>query len=196
MALVIDGYNLLHASGILGRGVGPGGLERSRTALLNFLVESLDESQLSSVTVVFDAREGPRNLPRVTRHGPLTVRFAEPDRDADDVIEALIKADSAPRRLTVVSSDHRLHRAARRRKAVAIDSDQWYAQVLRERMQRARTKVPGPKPAGPMSNVEVRYWLRTFGLEPPPPPAVPGDTTPTESPFPPGYAEDIVDDDV
>ena len=30
MALVIDGYNLLHASGILGRGIGPGSLERSR----------------------------------------------------------------------------------------------------------------------------------------------------------------------
>ena len=46
MALIIDGYNLLHASGILGRGIGPGGLERSRSALLNFLAESLDERQL------------------------------------------------------------------------------------------------------------------------------------------------------
>ena len=42
MALLIDGYNLLHASGILGRGVGPGGLERSRLALLNFVAERVE----------------------------------------------------------------------------------------------------------------------------------------------------------
>ena len=30
MSLLIDGYNLLHAAGIMGRGAGPGGLQRSR----------------------------------------------------------------------------------------------------------------------------------------------------------------------
>ena len=30
MSLLIDGYNLLHAVGILGRGIGPGGLRTSR----------------------------------------------------------------------------------------------------------------------------------------------------------------------
>ena len=36
MAIVIDGYNLLHASGILGRGIGPGGLERWRRRCSTF----------------------------------------------------------------------------------------------------------------------------------------------------------------
>ena len=35
MPLLIDGYNLLHATGILGRGRGHGWLARSREALLN-----------------------------------------------------------------------------------------------------------------------------------------------------------------
>lgn len=202
MSLIIDGYNLLHASGILGRGVGRGSLERSRNALINFLVESLEEGQLASTTVVFDARDAPRGLPRVIKHGGLTVRFADPDLDADDVIETLIKADSSPRRLTVVSSDHRLHRAARRRKATAIDSDQWYAQVLRDRIQRARHKSPSLKPSGPISEMEVRFWLRTFGLDEPEPvkPAGPAPENLTsaesESPFPPGYGEDIREEDV
>jgi predicted RNA-binding protein with PIN domain len=202
MSLIIDGYNLLHASGILGRGIGRGSLERSRSALINFLLQSLEETQLATTTVVFDAREAPRGLARVVKHGGLTVRFADPNLDADDVIETLIKADSSPRRLTVVSSDHRLHRAARRRKATAVDSDQWYAQVLRERIERARHKSPTLKPSGPISEMEVRFWLRTFGLEAPEAaaPASPeseGSNPPNlENPFPPGYGEDIGEDDV
>jgi predicted RNA-binding protein with PIN domain len=191
--LLIDGYNLLHASGILGRGVGPGGLERSRNALLNFLVESLEEKQLAATTVVFDAREAPPGLPRVTSHRGLTVRFAPRGSDADAEIEQLIREHHAPRRLTVVSSDHRLHRAARRRRATAIDSDQWYTQVLRERIARARRGGAPGKPAEPPNAAEVQYWLRQFGIEPAD--EAGPDSTPARGPFPPGYAEDVGDDE-
>jgi uncharacterized protein len=194
MSLLIDGYNLLYASGILGRGIGPGGLERSRGALLNFLAESLDERQLAETTVVFDARDPPPGLPRQSRHRGMTVRFADRGSDADAEIERLIAADSAPRRLTVVSSDHRLHRAARRRKAKPVDSDKWYAQVLRERIERARAKSPSGKPSEPPTEGEVRFWLRQFGVEETESPgaddAIPG------SPFPPGYGEDVREEDV
>jgi len=213
MAILIDGYNLLHASGILGRGIGPGGLERSRGALLNFLAESLEESELPRTVVVFDAREAPPGLPRVVVHRGMTIRFAEPGLDADDVIEQLIKADSAPRRLTVVSSDHRLHRAARRRKARAVDSDEWYAEVLRKRIAGVRRKSPGLKPSDLPGDGEVRFWLRQFGLEETEAAsadsattdissgetAASGDEQPRQSPgnpFPPGYAEDIREEDV
>jgi len=164
MSLLIDGYNLLHASGILGRGVGPGSLERSRTALLNFLAESLVEKQLSRTTVVFDARDAPPGLPRTVVYRGITVRFAPKGLDADAVIEELIDAESSPRRMTVVSSDHRLHRAARRRRAKCIDSDVWYEDVIHLRIERARSKKHAGKPTGPISEVEVRFWLREFGV--------------------------------
>lgn len=196
MALVIDGYNLLYASGILGRGIGPGGLERSRNALLNFLAESLEEKDLARTTVVFDAREAPPGLPRVTQHRGITVRFAEKNSDADQMIEDLIRADSAPRKLVVVSSDHRLHRAARRRHAKPIDSDEWYAGVLRQRIDRLRRKSPGLKRAEPPSESEVEYWLRQFGVEGGAPPGPPSSELAADSPFPPGYAEDLREEDV
>jgi predicted RNA-binding protein with PIN domain len=197
MALLIDGYNLLHASGILGRGVGPGSLERSRGALIRFLSESLDDSVLRRTTVVFDAREAPPGLPREQKQLGLTVRFAEPGSDADALIEQLIASDSSPRRLTVVSSDHRLHKAARRRNATAIDSDRWYAETLRKRIARQKRDAGGAKPSGPMTEAEVSFWLKEFGLVPPEgtddaksPPA------PTSrNPFPPGYGEDLRDDE-
>ena len=101
MSLIIDGYNLLHASGVMGRGIGPGGLERSRTALLNLLAESLPPEELGRTTVVFDAAKAPWGLARTVQHEGLTVCFALAlHEDADSMIEEMIAADvSSPRRL-------------------------------------------------------------------------------------------------
>jgi len=164
MAILIDGYNLLYASGILPAGRGRATLERSRQALLNFLVESLPADEIPRTTVVFDASEAPYGVARTVQHHGLTVCFAPKDEDADSLIEDLIREDSAPKSLTVVSSDHRLHRAAKRRKATPIDSDQWLWQL---RQARAARLAPSPtadvvKPEGPFSPGEVAEWLRRF----------------------------------
>ncbi|HEY4309955.1 MAG TPA: NYN domain-containing protein [Pirellulales bacterium] len=167
MALIIDGYNLMHAAGIIAPGVGPGSLERSRLALLNFVVESLEPAALAATTVVFDARQAPPGLPREMVYRGITVRFAAGYESADELIEHLIQKHSAPRRLTVVSSDHRLHRAARRRKAQPIDSDRWYEQVLAKRNERHRNAKPKVrKPPTPLARSEVEYWLSQFTDEP------------------------------
>jgi predicted RNA-binding protein with PIN domain len=136
MALLIDGYNLLNATGI-GAGEGKGStLHRARLALLNFLARVLDPREAAHTTVVFDAQASPPGLPKVFVHHGLTVRFAARHVDADSLIEELILADTAPRRLTVVSSDHRVQRAARRRGARAVDSDVWYGQTARRGLER------------------------------------------------------------
>ena len=164
MSLIIDGYNLLNVAGCFGHGRGPGGLKRAREAMLNLLAESLPADEVPRTIVVFDASESPWGSARVTEHKGLSVRFAPKDGDADSLIEELIAADSAPRRLTVVSSDHRLQRAAHRRKATAVDSDQWFAQLMRDRHERhAPHEATSLKPDGPFSPGEVEYWLKIFG---------------------------------
>jgi predicted RNA-binding protein with PIN domain len=217
MSLVIDGYNLMYVAGILGRGTGPGSLQRSRLALLNFLAESIEPRELPRTTVVFDAREAPRGLPRSVQHRGITVRFAAQYAEADDLIEELIAADSAPRRLVVVSSDHRLQRAARRRKAKAVDSDVWYAELVWARRERAELSADVPaRPAVPLLEEDVNYWLRQFGGESaftellaketgsvPPAPAKPAERRgkpaegqgPADNPFPPGYGEDLLENE-
>jgi hypothetical protein len=165
MPLLIDGYNLLNAAGILARGRGPGSLERARQALLNTLVESLPEEEVQRTTVVFDASESPWGVAKQSNHRGIQVRFAAKDDDADTVIEELIKADSAPKRLTVVSSDHRIQRAAKRRKATAVDADQWFADLLRKRAERSRSSQNSEnKPAGPLSVAEVQNWMKELGF--------------------------------
>ncbi len=165
--VLIDGYNLLHATGILARGIGPGTLERARMALLGFLAASLEPEQLPRTTVVFDAADHPPGLPREVEHRGLRVVFAAGYADADTLIEQLIRRHSAPRQLTVVSSDRRIQQAARRRKARAVDSDAWYAELLARR-QSAPADVPesSARPPVPLLEEDVEYWLRQFGGEP------------------------------
>jgi uncharacterized protein len=65
----------------------------------------------------------------------------------------------------VVSSDHRLHRAAKRRKATPIDGDQWFRELLRARHERtSASSNETVKPEGPFSPAEVDSWLAQFGL--------------------------------
>jgi predicted RNA-binding protein with PIN domain len=166
MSLLIDGYNVLYAVGLLGIGIGPGDLQRARLALLNFLAESLKATEIPRTTVVFDAREAPWGLPRAIKHRGIQVRFATQHESADELIEELIRAESSPRRLTVVSSDHRIQRAAHRRKARMVDSDVWYAELLRSRQQRRRASAVSPaRPPVPLLAEDVNYWVRQFGGE-------------------------------
>jgi hypothetical protein len=191
MSLLIDGYNLIHAAGLVGRGRGPGGLERSRLALLNFLAESLPAAELARTTVVFDAAGAPPGLPDTLAHRGLKVRFARGYASADELIEELICEDSSPKRLTVVSSDHRLQRAAHRRKARAIDSDRWYAETIGQRAQRQLEKPEGSaKPVKGDGPGEVEYWLSRFDDQPGDEKSG-ADAEADEDIFPPGYAEDI-----
>jgi uncharacterized protein len=209
MPILIDGYNLLHATGIVGQGVGSGGLQESRLALLSFLAASIHPAELPRTTVVFDAHDPPPGLPRVVRHRGMTVHFAPRQQTADDLIAALIRADSAPRRLVVVSSDHAIQRAARRRRAKAVDSDVWYAELLRTRQDRNRASTDEPeRPPVPLLEEDVNYWLRQFGNPPEftillgQTPAPDGATSPKppneeegdqlDNPFPPGYGEDLL----
>ncbi|HEV3345216.1 MAG TPA: NYN domain-containing protein [Pirellulales bacterium] len=183
MTLIIDGYNLLHATGLGGEGAGRGSLERSRLALLKFLARSIDAAELPATTVVFDARHAPRGLPATLRYRGITVRFAAGYENADELIEELIRADSSPRRLTVVSSDHRLHRAAHRRRAEAVDSDVWYAEMERRRPP-VTTEEPPCKPSHTAPG-ELEFWLSRFADE--------SEAAPPEVDeiFPPGYGEDV-----
>ncbi len=159
--ILIDGYNLLHASGVFGSG-GRTSLESSREALLDWLAESLSEFQCARTTVVFDARDAPPGLPRTAKKHGLQIRFAPRDCEADDVIEELIGQHSAPRSLLVVSSDHRLHRAARRRRATAVDSDHWARQVQHSQNRPTHASEEQKGGAERLAGDELQVWLDEF----------------------------------
>ena len=212
MATLIDGYNLLHATGILGRNVGPRTLERARNALLGFLAASLPESERADTTVVFDARNGPPGLPRELHQQGIRVLYAVGYPDADGLLKELIGADSSPRRLVVVSSDHQLQRAATRRRATAIDSDRWYEDVCRRRKTPCLAEpAADDKPAIETIEADSDYWIQAFseiaGSDASEPAMENAAFSPEQgdkhdeaeldlaNPFPPGYADDLLADE-
>ena len=129
MKLLIDGYNLLQAAGQFGSAAGSGTLESARLALLDFLVAKLSIADAKRTLVIFDAAAAPPGLPATIVHEGITVRFSRRKGTADDLIEELLESVEDPRHLTVVSSDHRVQRAARRRRATPVDSETWIKQL-------------------------------------------------------------------
>lgn len=130
IVLLIDGYNVIGPVAPPGRGRSIHWLATERQRLLNRLVEHLDENVRLRTCVVFDAKDAPRQLPSRYRHQGIDVRFAVDYPEADDLLEELIAQHPAPKTLSVVSSDHRIILAARRRRAGCFDSASWLDQLL------------------------------------------------------------------
>lgn len=168
---IIDGYNLMHSVGYARERYGQGGLERSRNRLLRFLVNRLDVEERRRTTIVFDARTVPFEGVREQTLEEMTILFNQAGSDADTLIEELILEHSAPKQLEVVSGDRRLQRAIKRRKGIAVESED-FARLLRGRA----SVVPGssqdvvppsvtegkPESAAP-SQSDTEYWMGVFG---------------------------------
>jgi predicted RNA-binding protein with PIN domain len=165
MQTLIDGYNLMYELGLLEKRLGPEGFRKARNRFLNRLAEGLGAKASHQTTVVFDAREAPRHLPRESTHKGLTVIYADEDEGADARIERLIAAHSAPKSLTVVSTDHRIRKAASRRKARIVTADAFWQQL--ENPSRGVPPPARPQPDEPSrllgaSPDEAAQWLEAF----------------------------------
>ena len=174
---IIDGYNLMHAAGLVrGKLIGKQ-LEGARLRLLKRLAYQMSKEERAATTVVFDAKTVLVVSSREELIEGIRVLFPEPGHEADELIEDMIAQDPQPRKLRIVSSDRRLHRAARERLASAINSDR-YLDELDERRAApvegsaspaGRPPVPIPKESrqpGADSSVptgDVDYWMKEFG---------------------------------
>ena len=171
MLWLIDGYNLMHAAGALnGREIRRESFHRKRRQFLNDLADALGPERCRETTVVLDASTPPADFPLETVHRGLNLIFALGDENADARIETLIAAHSAPKSLTVVSSDRRIRRAAQRRRARTLSTDEFLD--LLERFQTAKRRemssqnLATPRSLdrdSPLSAEETAFWLAEFG---------------------------------
>jgi predicted RNA-binding protein with PIN domain len=161
MHYLIDGYNLLHAMGALQGRVGPQGLEKARLRLLGLLRASYEE-QASAITVVFDAAGAPPGSKEEQDFQGIHVRFAVHQKEADELIEDLIRHDSAPRQLTVISDDHRIKDAGRQRHCQVLGCLDFLEQVIRRRRQHLRPSPQAEEKPLSLSGDEMERWLKEF----------------------------------
>ena len=197
----------MHAVGYTGDLAVPGNLERARRSMLEKLTRYLTESERQTTLVVFDLGRRSTKKPQQYNFDGIEVVFSAGFDDADSMIESLIRKHEIPERLLIVSSDHRIQNAARRRQAMFIDSERWIDRL--EHPRSPQQPIPGfstkPTPAG-----DTEYWLDHFNIDDVDEtvekstdnePSQPTETQDPEkgdgesfNPFPDGYGEELLDD--
>jgi uncharacterized protein len=167
MLILIDGYNLLFQSQLVGRGRGQGWLQRARNRLVRLLSSGLPIELVGKTTIVFDASQpvDPQS-DYVTQEG-IRIVFAVEHPEADDLLEEMIRAHPTPKRLQVVSSDLRIQRCGRSRRAQVIDSESFLQRCESGfyRRQSARELEPLEESSGEipeLSQEEIEFWMREF----------------------------------
>jgi predicted RNA-binding protein with PIN domain len=158
MPIIIDGYNLLHSIHKQAKDSDPINDVRLAHIVGRYLKLIGEKGQ-----IVFDGT-GPPEKGRFDNISHLEVFFAGLGTDADNVIEDKIRASTAPRGLTVVSSDRRLRAAAHARKATALKSDVFWENLRKELSRKRPQKEPAAKRSG-LSEIETEQWLKFFGID-------------------------------
>jgi predicted RNA-binding protein with PIN domain len=154
---IIDGHNLLHTifklEGDSGA-ISDVGLCRILGSYFKLTGENGE--------IVFDGT-GPPDKGGFDNISNLEVFFAGLRTDTDTVIEDKISVSTAPKGLTIVSSDRRLRSAARRRKATSIKSDVFWNDVQKQLSRKSPAKEPTEKRQG-LNKGETEQWLEFFGF--------------------------------
>ncbi len=177
--LIVDTYNVLHTTGVLPPRLAAPGVPG--------LVRLLASSRYAHrrITLVCD---GGSDRQSGYRMGNIHILYAGPAREADDVIEHLIRRYARGNVLEVVSSDRRLQRAARRHRAGSISSESFLEHLVHDE------RLPPPRRGNvlrkqvPLDAYSVAQWLREFGYEPSPtrPEGGAGPAEPRSPSVPPG----------
>jgi len=155
---IIDGHNLLysiHKAAEDSESISDVGLCR----IVGRYLKQIGQSG----AIIFDGT-GPRDKSGFDDISNLEVFFAGLGTDTDTVIEDKITASTAPRRLTIVSSDRRLRKAARARKAISVKSEVFWNNIQKQLSRKKAAKEPAAKRRG-LSESETKQWLEFFGLE-------------------------------
>jgi uncharacterized protein len=158
--VVIDGNNLLYAA----RAAGTSSLLIGRSMLCD-TIGRWSKRTGERVHIVFDGPAPDAALATQIGNPAIEVSYSGPGRTADTVITYLINADSAARRLLVVSSDHAIIRAAKHRRARASRSEDFWSELTRDLARAAPTECEPKEKGDGLSPEATDEWLDVFGLK-------------------------------
>jgi len=157
MPVIIDGHNLLWS--IKNTEEDPSITDIALCKILDGYFGITGEK----AEIIFDGI-GPPNKTEFETIKNIEVTFSGRANDCDTVIEQRILDTTAPKRLTIVSSDRRLRDAASARKTAAAKSENFWDEVKKRLARQKKSKEPPGKRKG-LTQSETELWLKTFGLE-------------------------------
>ena len=159
MPILIDTYNVLQTVGVLPPELA--GLDIP--GLIQLLASSRYRDERATLVCDGVPKAAGETL-LVVRLGSATVRYSGHGRTADDLIDQIIRASTAPRRLVVVSSDHAVLRSARKRRSKAITSQEFLQELANDAGKSTAATSPR-KPKGQTSDEQVDRWVDVFKLD-------------------------------
>ena len=159
MPVIIDGNNLLYAA----RSAPDEGPLMGRSRLCNLLGQWV-RRRAERVHVVFDGPAPTDDLVKQIAAPGVQISFSG-GVSADAEIIRLLEEDSAARRQVVVSSDREIVRAAKRRRASPVGSDEFWALLRQELSRPAPRRVEPPEKTRGQSPEATSEWLREFGFD-------------------------------
>lgn len=187
MPLIIDAYNVLHTGGVLPPDLASFndveglvrllGISRYRGDRIELVCDGSPQRPQrmggpgSGVVARRDEpqmQEPPAPFPGAAAAGPVNINvcYSGPGREADEVIAMLVRHSTAPRNLTVVSSDAAVLRTARRRRCRTLTSQQFLQQLATDFAAAGMTSpASAPKPPGGLSEAQVEAWLSVFEVD-------------------------------
>jgi hypothetical protein len=169
VTLILDAFNILHAWHS-----SPSGDTWTEITALAALTRRGPWGRNEAV-LVCDGPSPDRDRDQLEVGPGVVAVFAGIGSDADSVIEALIEGSHAPSRVTVVSSDRRVEKAARRRGCRSVTSQEF----LRAALGAPRSGPTEASPPDGLDGAEIDRWMRAFGVDP-----GPGSRAPREKPSP------------
>ena len=132
------------------------------------------------VHVVFDGRAPEKDLASQIGNSDIQVTYSG-RITADAALIQMLETDSAARRVLVVSSDREIARAAKRRRARAMRSDEFWALVKQDLSRPLPRRVEPLEKERGLDPSATAEWLREFGLaQPDRSPAEDGSAGPTD----------------
>lgn len=220
--VIIDGYNLVLQSRF-GRFLATGGqLMSARMGLVRHLSLRLEPAERKAIAIIFDAKDISLEHPSTLYHASMRIEYASAYAEADDRIEEIIKRHGNPQKLLVVSSDRRLQNAASKRSGRWMEPLDWLEQ-FDKRVPKApdfsrQTEQNLSNQTGftdldtaDDEEIDLEKWLAFYGLNseeidklgkesaddiPFMHPGKELELPPfLDDPFPPGYAQDLLDED-
>lgn len=158
MPLVIDTYNVLYTTGVLPPELAGIDLE----SLLALIANSRYRNMI--ITLVCDGTSKGRK--RISLPKTITLRFSGPHRKADDLIVELLDKSSHRRRITVVSSDRAVAKAAKTRRCTTLTS-QLFLEHLTNDAQSKNIAQPANETRShkQLDDKAVQQWIDEFQLD-------------------------------
>jgi predicted RNA-binding protein with PIN domain len=157
MPVIIDGHNLLWSVQNAEENASITDITMCR------ILDSYFGLAKENAEIIFDGT-GPPDKTEFNNIKNLQVTFSGRSCDCDTVIEQRILASTAPKLLTIVSTDRRLRDAASTRKANSIKSEDFWDNVKKRLDRQKPVKEPPGKRHG-LTESETELWLKTFGID-------------------------------